>query len=154
MLTFPLRTRPAANYHNGGLRFGADRDGGARKHAGCDLVAPLGTEILAVDDGYVIQAPYMFYHGTYALEVQHTYLVVRYGEIRGVANGLVARSRVTRGQVIAYVGRMNVDSMLHIEMYSGFDSGPLTVRSNPPFERRPDLMDPTPFLDRAMLVTP
>ncbi|HWF47932.1 MAG TPA: M23 family metallopeptidase [Bryobacteraceae bacterium] len=153
MLTFPLRTRPTADYHTGGRRFGATRDGG-RKHGGCDLIAPNGTEILAVDDGTVINGPYAFYHGTYALEVRHTYLVVRYGEISRVATGILVGSRVTRGQVIAYIGRMNVDSMLHIEMYSGFDSGPLTVRANVPFERRLDLMDPTDFLDRAQLVSP
>jgi murein DD-endopeptidase MepM/ murein hydrolase activator NlpD len=153
MLTFPLRTRPTADYHMGGLRFGASRDNG-RKHAGCDLVAPKGAEIIAVDDGTVINGPYAFYHGTFALEVRHTYLVVRYGEISGVATGIQVGARVTRGQVIAYVGKMNVDSMLHIEMYSGFDSGPLTVRANIPFERRLDVMDPTDFLDRAQLVSP
>ena len=151
-MLFPLRARPAADYHRAGLSFGSDRDGGRRKHAACDLLAPLGTEILAVDDGVLIQAPYAFYHGTFALEVWHTYFVVRYGEISRAAAGLRAGSTVTRGQVIAYVGRMHRDSMLHFEMYSGFDSGPLTVRSNPPFQRRPDLMDPTGFLDRAVMI--
>jgi murein DD-endopeptidase MepM/ murein hydrolase activator NlpD len=153
MLTFPLRRRPSANYHTGGRRFGADRDAG-RKHAGCDLIAPLDTEILAVDDGFVLRGPYPFFHGTFAVEVQHTMILVRYCEIRAVASGVRVGASVTRGQVIAFVGRMNVDSMLHIEMYSGFDDGPLTVRSNHPFERRLDLMDPTDFLDRAVMVSP
>jgi hypothetical protein len=45
-------------------------------------------------------------------------------EISRAAAGLRAGSTVTRGQVITYVGRMHRDSMLHFEMYSGFDSGP------------------------------
>lgn len=43
------------------------------------------------------------------------------------------------------------ETMLHFEMYSkqGDSSGQkLTVRSNPPFQRRSDLIDPTPFLER------
>jgi murein DD-endopeptidase MepM/ murein hydrolase activator NlpD len=151
-MQFPLRQRPTADYHRGGLSFGSNRDGGRRKHAACDLLAPEGAEILAVESGTVIADPYAFYHGTYALEVQHTMFVVRYGEIKGAAAGLRKGSTVTRGQVIAYVGKMHRDSMLHFEMYSGFDDGPLTDRSRPPFERRPDLMDPTDFLDRAILI--
>jgi murein DD-endopeptidase MepM/ murein hydrolase activator NlpD len=67
---FPLRTRPSADYHSGGLRFGAVREG--RKHAACDLIAPVGSDILAVNDGIVITGPYAFYHGTFAIEVRHT----------------------------------------------------------------------------------
>ena len=54
---------------------------------------------------------------------------------------------VEQGQVIGSVGRLTVDSMLHFEMYAGTGRGQLTQRDNPPFQRRPDLIDPTPFLD-------
>ena len=86
-MLFPLRRRPNADYHQGGRRFGAHR-GGGRRHAACDLIAAAGTEILAVDDGYIIRDPYDFYHGTKALEVDHLMFVVRYGEIRAAAAGL------------------------------------------------------------------
>ncbi len=33
-------------------------------------------------------------------------------------------------------------------MYSGKRTGSLTDRSNPPFKRRADLMDPTAYLDK------
>ena len=56
MPTFPLPFRPKQNYRKGGLKFGADRDGGARKHAGCDLLAPKGTEIYAVETGEVVRS--------------------------------------------------------------------------------------------------
>src|SRR5262249_34735671 len=82
-----------------------------RRRAACDLVAPEGTEILAVLPGVVVAGPYAFYHGTYAIEVDHGLYLVRYGEIRGGAEGVGAGTTVAEGQVIAYVGRMYVDSM-------------------------------------------
>ena len=70
-----------------------------------------------------------------------------------VANG----KKVTAGQPIARMGKMFTSAMLHLEMYSGEASGPLTQRNqapskkfgaNTPFQRRKDLIDPTPFLDK------
>ena len=47
ILRFPLARRPAATYKKDATHhrryFGADRDGGKRRHAGCDLLAPVGT---------------------------------------------------------------------------------------------------------------
>jgi murein DD-endopeptidase MepM/ murein hydrolase activator NlpD len=149
---FPLEAAPTLSYGTGGRRFGAARAGG-RRHAACDLIAPLNTPILAVENGVVIRGPYPFYHGTDAIEVRHTHFIVRYCEIRGAAEGIGVGSQVTEGQVIAYVGRMYHDSMLHFEMYSGVDgdgnplTGQLTQRNNPPYQRRIDLIDPTPYLD-------
>jgi hypothetical protein len=76
-------------------------------------------------------------------------MVARYCEIlaRDVVSlpkGAVVRS----GQVIAHVGKMYQDSMLHLELYAGTEDGELTQRGNKPYERRADLMDPTPVLDR------
>jgi murein DD-endopeptidase MepM/ murein hydrolase activator NlpD len=147
MPIFPLAARPSISYKTGGRRFGAQR--GERQHAACDLIAPLGTEIYAVDDGTLITGPYAFYHGTYAIEVRHPNFIARYCEILSPSAGGVQLSshNITQGQLIAKVGRMYVDSMLHFEMYSGTEHGGLTRRDRPPFMRRADLIDPTPFLD-------
>ena len=151
MATFPLRSRPTLSYRTGGRRFGAPRDGGSRRHAGCDLIVPAGTEILAVESGTVLLGPYPFYHGTYAIEVRHTSCVARYSEIRGVAEGIGVGDAVAAGQIIAYVGQMYQDAMLHFELYDGSQSGPLTQRNNPPYQRRADLTDPSDFLDACSL---
>lgn len=152
---FPQRKRPPASldYKSGGRQFGANRAGGQRKHAGCDLKAPKGTEILAMADGEVIRGPYYFYEGTYALEIRHGKRIVRYGEISSkVPKGIKVGAKVSKGQLIAFVGQLNSgNSMLHLEMYSGEKTGPLTQAGNP-FKRRGDLIDPTPFLDKAPLV--
>ena len=151
-LLFPLRKRPAYSYKDGGREFGAYRTE-SRLHAGCDLLAPEGTEVLAIDNGIVIQGPYKFYDVVYALEVKHdSGIVVRYGEIlQSVPRGISAGARVSRGQVIGYVGLMTSgSSMLHFEMYKGTVNGELTTGSGP-YRRRSDLMDPTSFLDTAPL---
>lgn len=151
---FPLRARPTRSYQTGEPAFRAWRSSGTRRHAGCDLYAPAGTEILAIEDGTIIQGPYYFYDGTYALEVRHdSGYEVRYGEIRQrVPRGITAGARVSQGQVIAYIGFL-VElkrSMLHFEMYEGGRTGPLTQSGNI-YQRRSDLVDPTPFLNAAPL---
>lgn len=162
-LRFPLRRRPAASYVKDNTKhrryFGADRDGGKRRHAGCDLLAPVGTEILAIADGTVTGHSPHFYKGTHALEVAHNCkLLARYCELKGLAPGIKIGSSVKKGQVIAYVGKLpSNQSMLHFELYSNASKGPLTVRdaSSPSickdklFQRRADLLDPTSYLNKA-----
>jgi hypothetical protein len=62
--------------------------------------------------------------------------------------------------VIAYVGKLSsANSMLHFELYSNTSKGSLTVRDtssttiykDKKFQRRADLLDPTNFLDAAVL---
>src|SRR5262249_29519265 len=72
IMSFPLPFVPKHTYHAGGCRFGADRPNG-RKHAACDLLAPLDTPVLAVARGIILRSPYKFYRAknhvwTYALE--------------------------------------------------------------------------------------
>src|ERR1039458_8888777 len=60
MSIFPLRKRPAASYKERPRGFENPRANGARKHAGCDLYAPAGTEVLAVEAGEVIPRQHPF----------------------------------------------------------------------------------------------
>lgn len=153
MATFPLSFIPTASYKTGGRRFGANRDDGKRKHAACDLIAPKGTEIYAVEKGKVTYGPYLFYRGTYAIEFTlDSGKVVRYCEIEKVASGVTVGTVLEEGSLIAYVGKMYVSSMLHFELYEGTGAGSLTVRSNPPYQRRSDLLDPTDYLDSGALL--
>ena len=160
--SFPLPIAPTLDFTSGGRRFGAGRDGGARLHAGCDLITPAGTPICAIADGVVRKDPYYFYNGSYALEVTHGSIVVRYGEILAMGvidKGLVllphivTKATVKKGEVIAYVAKMTGGSaMLHFESYSNSAllSG-LTDKSKSggKYKRRSDLMDPTNLLESA-----
>ncbi len=147
--TFPVLSRPAANYKTDQRMFRAARAGG-RLHAACDLYRTTGEQALAVSSGQVIRDRYYFYEGTYAIEVRHSDgKVVRYGEITGkAAPSIKLNSNVATGQTVGYVGKVNsgcCTPMLHFEMYSGRASGPLTQGSTG-FQRRSDLIDPSSYL--------
>lgn len=156
-LLYPLSVRASANYHEGARRFGSSR--GGRRHAGIDLYAPAGTIVRAMADGKVIQV-YPFYCETYAIEVDHGNFIARYGEVdKRKSNIFVsAGDDVKRGDKIGVVGRLvgiTVPSnMLHLEIYSSTNNpkkSPLTVKGNPPFQRRSDLVDPTLSIDAAQM---
>jgi murein DD-endopeptidase MepM/ murein hydrolase activator NlpD len=155
---FPFERLPSFDWTSGMRRFAANRSGGRRAHAGCDLYFPAGTTIHAVADGTVIRGPYFFYLGTYALEIDHGSFIARYGEIQQ-STFVRQGDRVRAGQQIAKVGHLvsiQVPSdMLHLELYNKTASGPLTVsaaagkkaQDGRPFMRRRDLIDPTPKLN-------
>lgn len=128
-------------------RFGDSRNGGSRKHGEADLYAPVKTNVYAVKGGTVIQNPYKFYRGSYAIEVNHGSFIARYSEIN-IASGLHTGSFITQGQLIGTVADLSLNkSMLHFEMFSGSATGLLTKSANLPYMRRSDLIDPTPFLN-------
>lgn len=145
---------PKYPYSDRPRHFGAARDGGKRKHAGCDLYAPEGSPVLAVSHGRVM-AVYEFYGKADAVEVDHGALgVIRYGELLA-ADSLSTGQLVKAGQPIGSIARLvglgNIHPMLHLELYSGQGKGRLTQQGNA-YRRRSDLVDPTPLLDRLRLM--
>ena len=135
----------------GGRTFGYRRSDG-RQHAAIDYYVQggAGTPVYAMSAGTVTGVSTTFYAGTGAVTVQNNDgSVLRYGEIRpAVQDG----AKVRRGQVIGYLmaNTINGGTMLHLELYRGDASGPLTQSGNTSyryvsgrFSRRADLMDPT-----------
>lgn len=149
---FPLKTR-TSSYKKGFARFGSNRSGGKRKHAGCDLYASAGTEIRAMARG-VVRNIYYFYDNTDAIEIVHAKHIVRYGEIKKGEALVKIGDEVDKGQVIAHVGSLTTKGipsmMLHLEMYSD-PNNKGTLNGTSIYKRRSDLIDPTPFLDNASL---
>jgi hypothetical protein len=109
---------PLAGEGQIGSPFGADRDGGARKHEGNDIAAPKLTPVVAVADGVV--AKVVQEQGTsnccYAL-IEHSdgwqsYYIHLNNDLFGTDNGLGVGVRtdlsvgtpVARGEVIGWVG--------------------------------------------------
>lgn len=150
MPTLPIKN-PTADYKTCPRAFGCRREQGRRKHAGVDLYAPVGTPVLATEDCHVVRDLYSFYLGTYAIEVKTASgQIIRYGEIQAnTPRKLKIGDKISEGEVIGFVGKLQglSFSMLHFEMYSGKEEGRLTNTSNLPYQRRLDLIDPTPYLD-------
>src|SRR4029078_3207157 len=115
------------------------------------LIAPPGTPVLAVANGFVRDVPYPFYPKegpliTYAFSVQQQWFVARYCEIDREVEVKVG-DYVLEGQVITYIGDQPGYDMLHLELYDGTEFGELStpkVRANAPFFRRKDVMDRLP----------
>jgi murein DD-endopeptidase MepM/ murein hydrolase activator NlpD len=163
MARFPLPVFPEQNYHYCGIAFGASsKNRGTRRHAACDLIVPPGTPVLAVEQGIVLKVPKTaFFQNTYTVIVDHPNFIVRYAELdinRPVKEG----DHVSEGQQIGTVGKnYKGKGMLHFEMYKKTATGPLTQTWNDKYlyvpirnyQRRKDLMDPTPYLDQWKLWT-
>lgn len=166
MSTFPLAAHPSVTWRRNArnTHFGAPRSGGFPVHGACDLIAPVGTSVLAVRDGRIVRGPYAFVtYGsgankttTYAIDVAHDEFMARYCEIaHRLPEGVRAGGEVAEGQPIASVGVQSGGSMLHFEMFRDPNRlDYLTDRSHhrylyvpqANYQRRNDLLDPTDLL--------
>jgi murein DD-endopeptidase MepM/ murein hydrolase activator NlpD len=125
--------------------FDAPRDGGRRRHNALDIFAPIGTPVLAADDGVVLALRSNRLGGRviYATDPARRF-VYYYAHLGRYQPSLVAGQRVRRGDVIAYVGATgNADPRwphLHFQ-----------VMVYPPDHRwwAGEPIDPLPYLARA-----
>jgi hypothetical protein len=137
--------------------YGASRDHGKRKHAGCDLYQNrIGTPVFPITFGVVLAVSSHFLDrmGIFnagAIEIDHGFCLCRYCEIKPL---------VRRGEKVGLdkpIGQiMNIHSksyhprsnMLHFEMYSKRAHGALTtpITKDNQYGRRKDLIDPTFWL--------
>nr|NIR61167.1 M23 family metallopeptidase [Gammaproteobacteria bacterium] len=93
--------------------------GGPRPHLGIDLVAPRGTPVRAASDGTVRARGRNGGYGHY-VRLDHGFgLHTAYGHLSRYAEGLRPGRRVTRGQVIGYVGSTgrSTGPHLHYEVW-------------------------------------
>jgi len=142
---FPIDRLPKLDYTKDGRGFGARREGN-RLHAANDLIGVKNQDVVATASG-TIKDYYEFYCGSFAIVIDHGSYTALYGEVASLTTGLKIGSKVAKGQKIAKLAELcEGSSMLHFEKYVGTEKGPLTVRTNLPFQRRKDLVSPTSFL--------
>jgi peptidoglycan LD-endopeptidase LytH len=79
--------------------------GGTRRHEAIDILAPLNTPVLAVEDGTIAKLFRSDAGGItiYQFDPSTTY-VYYYAHLDHYAAGLAEKNRIKRGQVIGYVG--------------------------------------------------
>lgn len=85
-----------------------------RPHYGTDYAAPIGTPIIAVGDGVVIEAQRRGGNGN-IIQIRHnnTYKTA-YLHLNGFAPGIRTGARVEQGQVIGYVGQTGLATGPHL----------------------------------------
>jgi murein DD-endopeptidase MepM/ murein hydrolase activator NlpD len=103
-------------------------------HYGVDYAAPLGTPVLAVGEGEVIEAQYRGANGN-IVKIRHngTYTTA-YLHLNGFAKGIRTGQRVKQGEVIGYVGRTGRVTGVHLDyrIYKNNQPvNPLTVKLPP-----------------------
>ena len=99
-LLFPLR-----GYDRAMLRDNFDEGRGKRRHEALDIMAPRGTEVMAVDDGRVAKLFKSAAGGltVYQFDSEEKYAYY-YAHLDGYAPGLAEGARLKRGDLVGYVG--------------------------------------------------
>lgn len=99
-LLFPLR-----GYDRAELRDNFDESRGKRRHQALDIMAPRGTEVVAVDDGRIAKIFRSPAGGlsVYQFDAEERYTYY-YAHLDGYAPGLVEGMRVKRGDLLGFVG--------------------------------------------------
>ncbi len=146
--------------------FGRPRSEG-RQHGGRDLYTNEYEPVVAICDGKIL-GTFPFYDGTNEVSIVHNTkdgrkFIVRYGELDPQSIMVRTGEEIKQGQQLGNTGRLinnhgqptvildhKTVYMLHFELYTGsiaYNLSPsLTNRSNPPFSRRGDLVDPINIL--------
>ncbi len=89
--------------------------GDYRAHLGIDYGAPHGTPIMAVGDGVVTRIGWVGGYGKHIVIRHNKSLESLYSHMSRYASGLKKGSRVSQGQVIAYVGSTGYSTGPHLD---------------------------------------
>ena len=104
--------------------------GYTRRHNGTDFAAPTGTPVFAAGNGVVERANRFGSFGNY-VRIRHANgYQTAYAHLNGFARGIRSGSRVSQGQVIAYVGTTgrSTGPHLHYEVHhNGTPVNPMTL---------------------------
>ncbi len=84
-------------------------------HYGVDYAAPLGTPVISVGDGEVIEARYRGANGN-IVKIKHSSIyTTAYLHLNGFAPGIKPGTKVKQGQIIGYVGRTGRVTGVHLD---------------------------------------
>ncbi|MEO1021082.1 MAG: peptidoglycan DD-metalloendopeptidase family protein [Bacteroidota bacterium] len=84
-------------------------------HYGVDYAAPLGTPVISVGDGEVLEARYRGANGNIVKIKHNATYTTAYLHLNGFAKGIKKGRRVKQGQVIGYVGRTGRVTGVHLD---------------------------------------
>ncbi|EPJ47214.1 MAG: hypothetical protein OFPI_32060 [Osedax symbiont Rs2] len=83
-------------------------------HYGVDYAAPLGTPVISVGDGEVIESQYRGASGNIVKIRHNSTYTTAYLHLNGFASGIKKGRQVKQGQVIGYVGRTGRVTGVHL----------------------------------------
>lgn len=119
------RTCPVAGAHSFSDTWGDPRVPN-RTHKGTDMVAPEGTPLVAMENGY-IWSPNWHWAGGIGLYIRgDSGDIYYYAHMQKYAPGIVGGTRVGVGQLIGYVGNTGNSTVPHLHLGYQPGGGPLT----------------------------
>ncbi len=86
-----------------------------RPHYGVDYAAPLGTPVIAVGDGEIIESRFRGANGNIVKIRHNSTYTTAYLHLNGFAKGIKKGVKVRQGQVIGYVGRTGRVTGVHLD---------------------------------------
>tara|TARA_Y100001935_G_scaffold255663_1_gene270916 strand:+ start:63418 stop:64689 length:1272 start_codon:yes stop_codon:yes gene_type:complete len=84
-------------------------------HYGVDYAAPLGTPVISVGDGEVLEAQYRGANGNIVKIRHNSTYTTAYLHLNGFASGIKKGVKVRQGQVIGYVGKTGRVTGVHLD---------------------------------------
>lgn len=116
-----------------------------RAHHGVDYAAPTGTPVKSIGDGVVIEKAYQANGAGNYLKVKHNAVyTTTYMHLSKFAKGIQKGSRVSQGDVIAYVGSTGMATGPHLDFRVHKNNqpiNPLTMEAPPSLPIKPELRD-------------
>ena len=119
------RTCAVAGAHSFTDTWGAPRSGG-RTHTGLDMMAAMGTPIVAIENGYIWSPNWHWAGGNGVYVRGDSGDIYYYAHLQGYAPGLYDGQRVGVGQVIGYNGNSGNASVPHLHLAYQPGGGGLT----------------------------
>ena len=119
------RTCAVAGAHSFSDTWGAPRSGG-RRHTGVDMVAAMGTPLVAVENGYVWGLSWHWAGGNGVYLRGDSGDIYYYAHLQGYAPGLSDGQRLGVGQVIGFNGNTGNAAIPHLHLAYQPGGGPLT----------------------------
>ncbi len=105
-----------------------------RPHTGVDYAAPVGTPVMSIGDGVVIEKGYTFAAGNY-LKIRHNSVYTTgYNHFSKFGKGIEKGVRVSQGQIIGYVGQTGYATGSHLDLrfwMNGKPVDPLKIKAPP-----------------------
>lgn len=105
-----------------------------RPHTGVDYAAPMGTPVVSIGDGVVIEKGFKG-GGGHTVKIKHNSVyTTAYLHLSKYGDGVQVGSRISQGQVIGYVGSSGTSTGPHLDFrvwMNGKPINPLTMESPP-----------------------
>jgi murein DD-endopeptidase MepM/ murein hydrolase activator NlpD len=85
-----------------------------KAHLGTDYAAPTGTPIHTVGDGVIVEAKYSSFNGNYVKVKHNATYTTQYLHMSKIAKGIKPGKKISKGQLIGYVGSTGLASGPHV----------------------------------------